>query len=124
MRITRAEAVRFWSHPSQKADGPLPEWAAYYARDGVCLMVHPMPAHGVFMVHIGVFPQAWGRVTEPALALLNEIWADLKATRLVTWLPESNRHATALCRRLGAELDGRLPLAEPLACYGWSAKWV
>lgn len=102
----------------------MPDWAAYYAQDGVCLMIHPMPCAGVFMAHIGVEPRTWGKVVGPCKALLAEVMADLNAVRIVTWFPENNRAVAALCRRIGAELDGRLPLATPVLMYGWAQKWV
>lgn len=71
------------------------------------------------MAHIGVVPEAWGRVTEPCKSLLIEAASDLRAVRFVTWFSERNRAVAALCRRIGAELDGRLPLADPLLMYGW-----
>lgn len=97
----------------------MPDWAAYYAQDGVCIMLHPMPANRVFMAHIGVEPRAWGHVTAPCKALLAEAMADLGADRILMWFPENNRAVAALCRRIGAELDGRLPLASPFLMYGW-----
>ena len=124
MRITLEDAAKYWAHPSQRQDGGLPDWAAYYAQDGVCIMLHPMPGVGVFMAHIGVEPRAWGHVTQPCKALLAEAMADLGAERFVTWIDENNRAVVALCRRIGAELDGRLPLASPILMYGWAQKWV
>lgn len=94
-------------------------WAIYHALGGVCLLAHPMPLDGLWMVHLGVLPSAWGKVTEPAHELLKEIWADLSAERIAAWVHEDNRHVAALCRRVGFELDGRLPLARPILMFGW-----
>lgn len=123
MRITADAAREYFSHPTQirKGGDPanLPAWAAYYAERGVCLLFHPMPSDGLWMVHIGVIPSAWGSVTGPARELMAEAWADLKMQRIVAWAPDTNRAVAALCKRIGFEIDGRLPLARPLTLYGW-----
>ena len=122
MRITIDEARQYFAHPSQRNNADpetLPVWAVYHALGGVCLLAHPMPLDGLWMVHLGVLPSAWGRVTEPARELLKEISAENRVERMLAWVPEDNRHVAALCRRVGFELDGRLPLARPLLMYGW-----
>ena len=66
MRIGIDEARQYFAHPSQQKNGispeTLPVWAVYYASGGVCLLTHPMPQDGLWMVHIGVMPGAWGKV--------------------------------------------------------------
>lgn len=125
MKISRDEARAFFAHPSQlraaMLDSPdqLPESLTYYAKGGVCLATHWGHWPGVLMGHIAALPSAWGRVTEPGLALLHEAWAAEQPERIVGWVKERNRAMCALCARLGMKIDGRLPLAEPVILYGW-----
>lgn len=120
--ITAKEAAPFFAHHSQQIDGVAydpPESMAYLACGGVCLAFHPALWPGVYMVHLGAMPSAWGRVDKPADAILRAAWADLSPARIIAWVKESNRLTVALCKRLGFELDGQLPLAAPVLCYGW-----
>lgn len=125
MKITRDEAKAFFAHPSQlraamlHSPEQLPESLTYYAHGGVCLATHWGHWPGVLMGHVAVMPSAWGRTTEPGRALLLEAWETEKPERIVGWVKESNRAMRAFCARLGMEVDGRLPLAEPVILYGW-----
>lgn len=125
MRISVDEARAYFAHPSQlrasmlaSADD-LPEVATYYANAGVCLATHWGPWHGVLMVHLAAMPWAWGATTEPVIGLMREAWAAECPERLCGWVREENRAIQALCRRVGMQIDGRLPLAQPVILYGW-----
>lgn len=125
MKITVDEARGFFAHPSQLRWSmlggldDLPEWVDYRASGGVCGAFHLAPWPGVVMGHIGVKLEAWGRVDADALAILSEVWGDYRPQRIAGWVMERNRPMASLARRLGFELDGRLPLAEPVLCFGW-----
>lgn len=124
MKLTPAEAAPFFAHPSQRKaamldDGPLPDFCEYRASGGVCGAFHPAFWPGVWMGHIGVLPQAWGQVDEAAARIVADFAAEQNAARIVGWVKESNRAMLAMCRRIGFEIDGRLPLDEPVAMLGW-----
>lgn len=125
MKITVEAAREYFAHPSQlrhsmiEAPEDLPDWATYYAIGGVCGGFHPGHWSGLLMGHIGVKPHAWGHVTADARAVLGEAWAAENPERIAGWVKDSNRPMQALCRRLGMEIDGHLPLAEPVTLYGW-----
>ena len=71
------------------------------------------------MGHLGVKKDALGRSDEAMLAILQAFALESGAERIVGWIEESNRAALAMCRRIGFEVDGRLPLAEPALMIGW-----
>ena len=125
MKITRDTARAFFAHPSQlrasllQSVEHLPDHLTYYAANGVCLATNWSHWPGVLMVHLAAHPSAWGRTTEPTRALLHEAWAEEGPDRITAWMKESNRAVQALCRRVGMEIDGRFPLAEPVVLYGW-----
>jgi RimJ/RimL family protein N-acetyltransferase len=52
-------------------------------------------------------------------AILQAFALESGAERIVGWIEERNRAALAMCRRIGFEVDGRLPLAEPALMIGW-----
>lgn len=101
-------------------DGPLPEWAEYYAESGVCAVFHPHLWPGVWAIHIGVTPAAWGYVDAPLQSVIAEFCHDKQPERVVGWVKESNRAVIALAKRVGFEIDGRLPLAGPVVMIGRS----
>lgn len=113
MKVSVEAARPYFAHSSQHALGlteaDLPEWADYYAGDGVCVMAHPAFWPGVVMVHVGAKPSAWGRISDEGEALLGEIFRDTGAVRLVCWIADANRAAIALARRCGFGVDGGFP---------------
>lgn len=121
--LTAAEALPYFAHPSQarwnELKDDLADWMQYRALNGVCIAFHPSLWPDVWMVHIGAMPQAWGRLDGDVKAILQDFAKEENAARLTAWVKESNRAVLALCRRIGWEIDGRLPLAEPVAMLGW-----
>jgi hypothetical protein len=113
MRITVEAARAFFAHPSQQAFGgteaDLPDWMEYFAGDGVCLALHPAFWPGVWMVHIGAKPAAWGRIDAECRGLIGEAFKATGAVRLVGWIAEDNRAAISLARRCGFVRDGGFP---------------
>lgn len=97
----------------------LPDALNYYACDGVCLATHWGPWPGVLMVHLAAMPAAWGGTTGATKALLREAWEAETPERISGWVKEENRPIQALCRRVGMQIDGRLPLLQPVILYGW-----
>lgn len=71
------------------------------------------------MGHLGVKKDALGRSDEAMMAILQAFALESGAERIVGWIEERNRAALAMCRRIGFEVDGRLPLAEPALMIGW-----
>jgi hypothetical protein len=125
MRISPADAVIYFAHPTQRRESFLPEgeappdWCVYYAKDGVCLAFHGQFWPGVYQVHIGVLPGTWGHTTEPVKVMLRQFAVDENAQRVVAWVKESNRAVIALARRCGFEIDGRVPVDIPALILGW-----
>jgi len=123
VKLTAEQAEAFFAHPSQRKGGKggevLPDEWEYRAQDGVCGVFHPSVIPGVWIGHILVKPEAWGNATNPARLILTDFAAETQALRIVGWVPECNRAMLALCRRLGFETDGRLPLPEPVVMVGW-----
>lgn len=125
MRVTVEAARAYFAHPSQlkhsliETPEDLPGWCSYYAQGGVCGVFHAGHWPGLLMGHLGAMPETWGSVTRSAEAILREAWAAESPDRIAGWVKDSNKPMQALCRRLGMEIDGRLPLAEPVTLYGW-----
>lgn len=124
MQITPAAALAYFAHPTQRKgamfDGDaLPDACTYYALGGVCLAFHGGLWPGLIMVHMAALPSAWGRAEAPTLQILRQAAADLQAARIAGWVKQSNRLMCRFAERVGFEIDGRLPLAEPVMLYGW-----
>jgi hypothetical protein len=126
VRITAADAREYFQHPTQTAKGAFgpddlhDDGLIYHAKDGVCLVFHRAWWSGVWMVHIGVKPEVWGSVTQPADDLLREFWAAESPARIIAWLDENKRAARALVRRLGFERDGGMEIpGGRIDFYGW-----
>ncbi len=119
-RLTPKRAAPYFWHPAGGIDGvtfvPVP-WMDYRACDGFCGAFH-LQWPGVWMGHMGALPGV-RRVDAAASAILRAYALAKGAERIIGWIKESNRPALALCRRLGFEIDGILPLAEPVVMVGW-----
>lgn len=120
MRITPQEAAPYFWHRNCALHGEIPEWAFCHAAGGVCGAFHWAPWPGWLQVHVGVMPQVRGRADEAALRLLHEAWEEHEPERIAALFKESNRPVAALCRRLGFQDDGRLPMREPVIIMGWA----
>ena len=120
MRIGLETARAYWSHPSQHAYGMteanLTRDFEYRATSYVCLAFHPVMIPGVYGVHIGVKPQAWGHTVDPVRHLLKGFWADYQPWRVVAWIGNQHRQAASLARRTGFIEDGQFP---GFKMYGW-----
>ena len=90
----------------------------YRAKDGLCGAFHAHLWPNVWMGHLGALPGVV-RVDAAALAILRAFAAEVEAERIIGWVKQSNRPMLALCRRIGFETDGILPLAEPVVLTGW-----
>lgn len=95
----------------------LPEWMEYRAQGNVCLCFHPAPWPDVWMVHLGVNPQGWGRLVEDATAILSAFWLETNPRRIVAWIEDDNRAAIAFARRCGFVTDGAFPSVHMM---GWT----
>ena len=118
--LTAKQAKPFFWH---KAHGDITEktWMDFRACDGVCVAFHAHLWPGVYMGHLGVLKAALGRSDEALKAILQAYALETGAERIIGWVDERNRAALAMCRRVGFEIDGRLPLAEPAIMIGWKA---
>lgn len=116
--LTVDEALPYFWHPYH-GDMRDNDWMQFRACDGVCGAFHQHLWPGVWMGHLGALKEARGRAVEPAKAILRAFAAEVAAERIIGWVREDNRATLALCRRAGFEIDGRLPLAEPVALIGW-----
>lgn len=125
MKISAAEARRYFDHPTQAAPGLPDEFPEdgieYRAESGVCLIFHPALWPGVWMVHVAVNPAAWGKVDAPARRLLTQFQDEFGPERIVAWVEEQNRACLALTRRLGFTQYGRLGLQAPVVMLEWRA---
>lgn len=117
-KLTAEQAACFFWHPYH-GDISTEDWMQFRACEGVCGAFHQHLWPGVWMGHLGALKEARGRAVEPAKAILRAFAAEVGAERIIGWVREDNRAALALCRRAGFELDGCLPLAEPVALIGW-----
>lgn len=114
MRITLEDARQYFQHHTQQkwagiAPDDLPgEPFQYWANGGVCGVFHPDHWPGVWMAHYGVKPEAWGRATEPAKAILNAFWEAEKPRLIIGWTDEANRAALAFAKRIGFTVTGRM----------------
>jgi hypothetical protein len=118
LRLTAAEAAPYFKHPAQGMVDEPEDWMDYRAVDGLCGAFHAHLWPGVWMGHLGALPGV-RRVDRAALAILRAYAAEVGAKRIIGWVKESNRPMLALCRRIGFEIDGKLPLAEPVHMVGW-----
>lgn len=112
MIITVDEARAYFAHPSQHVrvtPDDLPDGLEYWADSGVCLVLHPTAAADVWMAHIGVKPEAWGKTTEPTRRILEAFWRAKQTRRIVAWINDHRRAAIALARKAGAVTDGQFP---------------
>jgi len=117
VRITANDARTYWAHHSQQEksaimpdDLPDSDDFQYWARDGVCGVFHRLPWPDVWMAHYGVKPEAWGRTTKPARAVINEFWEAEQPALLTGWTLETNRAALSFARRIGFTEIGRMNL--------------
>jgi hypothetical protein len=94
----------------------------YRTLDGLCGAFHMHLWPGVWMGHLGALPGV-RRVDGAAVAILQAYAAEVGAERIIGWVKASNRPMLALCRRIGFEIDGTLPLAEPVVMVGWRPQW-
>jgi hypothetical protein len=119
-RLTPKRAAPYFWHPAGGIDGvtfiPVP-WMDYRACDGFCMAFH-LRWPGVWEAHMGALPDV-RRVDQAMTAILHAYALEKGAERIIGWIKKSNRPALALCRRVGCEIDGILPLAEPVAMVGW-----
>jgi RimJ/RimL family protein N-acetyltransferase len=126
LTLTPKEAEGYFMHPTQIkgsmiVDGAsLPDGAEYRAMDGVCGAFHECGMVDIWMVHFAVLPEAWGKCVPACKAIVEAFAREVGAKRLIGWTPEHNRAALSLVRRVGFEIDGRLPLDEPFIMSGWS----
>lgn len=116
--LTAQEAVPFFWHPYH-GDISTEDWMQFRACDGVCGAFHQHLWPRVWMVHVGMLKEAKGRGDEAAMAILRAFSVEVGAERIIGWVKESNRAVLAMSRRVGFEIDGRLPLAEPVIMLGW-----
>lgn len=116
------EARAYWAHPSQQIMGASPEVLPddpvfqYWADGPICLVLHPTFWPGVWMVHVGVKPEGWGRSVDPARRVLRAFAEAERAERIIAWMDERNRAVIAFARRCGFEDDGRMP---GVVMMGW-----
>lgn len=118
-RLTAKQAAPFFWHP-RHGDIRKDAWMTFRACDGVCVAFHKHLWPGVWMGHLGVKKDAFGRSDDALRAILQAFVMESGAERIVGWLEEHNRAALAMCRRVGFEIDGRLPLAKPAIMIGWT----
>ncbi len=125
-KLTSQEALPFFNNPSQRRangliDGEdLGDWLLYRALGGVCLSFHQHLWPGVWMVHLGAKPEAWGNLDGDTAALVRAFADEVDASRIIAWVREENRAVLSLCRRIGFEIDGRLPARDVAVMVGWS----
>lgn len=116
VQISVKEAGEFFADPSQQLMDIRPdtlpdEGFEYWACGSVCGVFHAAMWPNVYAAHYGVKPEAWGRSTGPAKAVLQAFWDNTPGIeRIIGWTPESRRHAISFARRLGFSVDGTMDL--------------
>lgn len=128
IRVSAAEARPFFDHPTQRRGGMIDpadlhdNGLEYWVLGDVCGLVHQAHWPGVWMVHYGVKPSAWGEAAEIGRAMLEAFWAERQPERIIGWTKESNRLAVALARRAGFVIDGKMNLPSgTVLMQGWEA---
>ena len=126
MRISAAEAQKYFEHPSQQLGGldpkDLPDAGFhYFASDLICGVFHLVSDPGIFMSHYGAIPEGWGSLASPAVSILYEAWSELDAQRFIGWTEMNNKAALAFAKRLGFVIDGGMPLKDKvMVMQGWT----
>lgn len=116
--LTAQEAVPFFWHPYH-GDIRDSDWMTFRACESVCVAFHQHLWPGVWMGHLGALREARGNTVEPVKAILRSFAAEVGAERIIGWVREDNRATLAMCRRAGFDIDGRMPLADPVILLGW-----
>ena len=117
--LTVDEALSYFWH-EYHGDMRDSDWMTFRACEGVCGAFHQHLWPGVWMGHLGALREARGNTVEPAKAILRSFAAEVQAERIIGWVREDNRATLAMCRRAGFEIDGVLPLKEPVVMVGWT----
>ena len=115
--LTAQEAVPFFWHPYH-GDIRDSDWMTFRACESVCVAFHQHLWPGVWMGHLGALREARGNTVGPVSAILRSFAAEVGAERIIGWVREDNRATLAMCRRAGFEIDGRMPLADPVILLG------
>jgi hypothetical protein len=124
-QITAREARAFWAHPSQWIGGTpdqIPETGVvYWACGPICGGFRDGPYPGVLLADYGAKPEGWGRLTEPARAILRAVWKAYEPQLILGLTESNNRAALAFNRRIGFAPTGLLTLAsgQTLTLQGW-----
>lgn len=118
-------AREYFAHTSQQLgflpedipdDQPLEFWAC----GPICGVFAYGLWPGVWTAHYGVKPEGWGKLKEPATAVLSAFWDAHDAQLITGWTEESNRAALAFAKRLGFFEYGRMPLpGGDVILQGW-----
>lgn len=119
------EAREWLKHPSQQAmgissDSEFPEeFVKFYKCGGIIGLCHPFQWPDVWSVHCIVNPEEWGRIVDPAKAMLHVAWKEHKPEAFVALTQETNRATLAFNRRLGFVQHGKLPLSTGVVFQSW-----
>lgn len=130
LRISVDEARAYFAHASQQkancAPDSLPdEGFQYWADGGVCAVFHQAHWPGVWMAHYGVKPEAWGRTTSPAKAILTAFWQAQQPSLIIGWTNHDNRAALSFAKRIGFIETGRMVLDnETVIQQSWRPQWA
>jgi len=68
-------------------------------------MVHRHTS-SIYEVHTCILPKYWGRSIEAARALIAWVFDNTGCRKLITLVPENNRHALALAKNAGMQEQG------------------
>ena len=130
-KISADEARQFWAHKTQLEPGATPdmlrdEGVDYWACEAICGAFRQGPYPGVLMADYGAKPEGWGRLTEPARAILHAVWAHYQPQLIVGWTEEHKRAALAFSKRIGFERTGEMTLASGarIITQQWRPKWA
>lgn len=115
-QVTAAKARAWFEHPSQLAANGLDsadqlpdEGCEYWACGDICALFHRQHWPDVWGVHCGVKPEGWGKLAQPALAILRAFQAYHEPSLICAWSKESNRAILAFNRRIGFKIHGYMP---------------
>jgi hypothetical protein len=130
-RIGVEAAREYWADASQLEDGITPDMiqgdgVQFWACGPICGGFRRGPWPGVLMADYGVKPEGWGRLAEPARAILDAVWREYKPNAIAGWTDSRKRAALAFSKRIGFRRCGEMALEDgaTIIMQEWRPLWA